>query len=214
MFAGVGDVAERPEKGGDAAPVDVRVLPLDRIFPHGFGHVRVLKLDTQGFECRILKGAYRVLRHPQSRVDAIAVEVARKLLNQQCCRPPAMLMHLMRAIGEPTVGRGQWLGPALPPPGGFAAGLYQDPQRPRPTGAAQPSPTPHVAWNVSCDRSPYSSADEKTCVARPVGAGPPRAYKLPFEAYEPPLPLAKLVGMQREMSWCEERKTKRLQAKA
>ena len=70
----------------------------------------------------------------------------------------------------------------------------------------------HAAWNVSCDQRPSASANEKTCVARPVHVRSrrPRAYKLPFERYEPPTTRAVLQRYEEEMQWCEGRKRARL----
>lgn len=48
---------------------DVVVLPLERILPHGLGATRVVKVDTQGFECKVLQGSMSNLRHLNSRVE-------------------------------------------------------------------------------------------------------------------------------------------------
>ena len=80
-------------------PVDVQ--PLDNIFPEGIGDVRVMKLDTQGFECRVLEGAKRVMSS-SSRLEVVAVEVADRWLYKQCCRP-VWLLHLLQVSMNWTV---------------------------------------------------------------------------------------------------------------
>lgn len=58
------------------------------------GQVRLVKLDTQGYECRALEGARNALNR-SSRLQVVASEVADTWLYQQCCRP-TWLHHLLR----------------------------------------------------------------------------------------------------------------------
>ena len=64
-------------------PLPVRVLTLDMIFPSGFGlnnSVRLMKLDTQGFETKVLRGARGLLRRRRdgaAPISAIAAEFER-----------------------------------------------------------------------------------------------------------------------------------------
>ena len=45
-------------------PQHTRIAPLDVVFPNGAlpSRVRLVKVDTEGFECRVLHGAHRLLR--------------------------------------------------------------------------------------------------------------------------------------------------------
>ena len=56
---------------------------LDDIFPDGLGATRLVKLDTQGFECKIMQGARRALGSSRS-VQAIVAEVS-PVLHAHCC---------------------------------------------------------------------------------------------------------------------------------
>ena len=159
------------------------VLPLERLFPAGFGATRLVKVDTQGFECKVLQGSMRTLRHARSRMEVLAVEDARQHLAAHCCTP-TVLTHLMRAIGEPAAVEGStstlgdskatrrararpWL------PYSAAVGLYAQAHKLAP-------PTSAHAWNVSCNAR---KSDESTCIARPwnVTRGGPAPYQLWFE---------------------------------
>ena len=59
------------------------ILPLDNVFPEGLGCARLMKLDVQGFECKVMAGAKRVLR--TSRLRAVVAEVTPAALSAQCC---------------------------------------------------------------------------------------------------------------------------------
>ena len=59
------------------------ILPLDDLFPEGLGCARLMKLDVQGFECRVMAGAKRALR--TSRLRAVVAEVTPAALSAQCC---------------------------------------------------------------------------------------------------------------------------------
>jgi len=183
---------------------DVVVLPLERILPHGLGATRVVKVDTQGFECKVLQGSMSNLRHLNSRVEVLVVEVAQKHLFAHCCTP-TILKHLMRVVGEPAGGpvgtRGSsgnqepipWL------PHSNAKGLYS-----RPLKAAPPNSTVH-AWNVSCNK--MDSPGEKTCIARPWNAtsGSPSAYRLWFEKPDRPVQRGQVKYYIRRSRECEEK---------
>ena len=82
-------------------PGRVRMSSLAEIFPHGLGDsARLMKLDTQGYECRILEGALHVLgRTASPRLQAIVAESAPDWLYSQCCRP-SFLLHLMVSAFE------------------------------------------------------------------------------------------------------------------
>ena len=71
----------------------VPVIPLDTIFPHGLKGVGLLKVDTQGFECNVLRGAQRALR--SGHVDIIEAEVSPRLLDAQCCSEQDMAELLL-----------------------------------------------------------------------------------------------------------------------
>jgi len=62
---------------------ETTVLPLDSIFPEGLGCARLLKLDVQGFECKVMAGAQRALR--SSQVRAVVAEATNAVLSAQCC---------------------------------------------------------------------------------------------------------------------------------
>ena len=59
------------------------VEPLDAIFSRGLGATRLVKLDTQGFECKVMAGARRALRSSHA-VQAIVAEVS-PVLHAHCC---------------------------------------------------------------------------------------------------------------------------------
>ena len=79
----------------------VSVEPLDAVFPAGLGDVRLIKLDTQGYECNALEGARQSIAL-SPRLDIIVSEVASEWLYKQCCRP-VWLVHLMRISRSWTV---------------------------------------------------------------------------------------------------------------
>ena len=60
------------------------VAPLDAIFPTGFGDVKMVKIDTQGFECKAIRGAQRALAQ-SARLLAVASESSIGHLRLQCC---------------------------------------------------------------------------------------------------------------------------------
>ena len=65
---------------------DVNVLPLDTIFPNGLRRLRQMKLDVQGFECKVLGGGERLLTSAKSpHLSVITSEVAANWLVAQCC---------------------------------------------------------------------------------------------------------------------------------
>ena len=72
---------------------ETTILPLDSVFPHGLGCARLMKLDVQGFECKVLAGAQRALRTSQLR--AVAAETTNTVLGAQCCSG-AYLRHQLR----------------------------------------------------------------------------------------------------------------------
>ena len=62
---------------------DVAVRRLDQLFVAPFS-IALLKMDVQGFECRVLQGAMRALAASRA-VGAVAAEVAPTWLYGQCC---------------------------------------------------------------------------------------------------------------------------------
>ena len=76
---------------------EATILPLDVLFPEGLGCARLLKLDTQGFECKVLHGARRALR--SSQLLAVVAEATNTALTAQCCSG-AFLKDMLRV--EPS----------------------------------------------------------------------------------------------------------------
>jgi FkbM family methyltransferase len=184
-----------------AVKLEAIVLPLSTIFPSGLGKVRLLKIDTQGYECHVLHGALATLRHKRSRVEIIVTEIARSHLMAQCCKP-AWVTHLLRGIGVASVNASTgWT------PSSNAVGLYGK-QLPR-TG-----PPDGYAWNVSCDGQ-GEFAEERTCLARPWRAHgqaghsraqllEPTPYQLRFERYDRPQLRWTLRAVKRAMHLCKQ----------
>ena len=149
-----------------AVPINVTILPLDSVFPRGTGGVRLLKVDAQGFECRVLRGAAAALAGtvafealgittppPPHRLQVAVVEMASKWLHAQCCRPN-WLMHMLRSIGRPAAI--DEAGPRGPP-------------------LLAPFGAQHGPWNVSCL---HAGSQENTCIARKFNTTSRRAAPL------------------------------------
>ena len=80
----------------------VRVRSLASLFPRGLGAagVSLMKVDVQGFECNVLRGAWRVL----GRVGVLVAEVQPELLAHQRC-DVATLRSLLMPPGARDLGR-------------------------------------------------------------------------------------------------------------
>ena len=135
---------------GSVRYLNVSVLPLDHVFPQGFGGVRMIKVDAQGYECKVLQGAHMAARQgKQPRLAApglqtVVTEIASRWLHTQCCRPH-WLLHLLRNLGRRDVSDlSSWTVP-------------------HPRCVSQPAGLQYGPWNVSCLRA---GADENTCIAR------------------------------------------------
>lgn len=104
----IADACRREGKGDPAAdavateaclqrePMDeltVTVLPLATLFPTGLSNVLLIKLDTQGYECKVLDGA-RALLASATRLRGIVTEVAPRWLFRHCCKPLQLLARL------------------------------------------------------------------------------------------------------------------------
>ena len=76
------------------------LLPLDQIFPNGLGDVRMIKLDVQGYECKVLQGAAQTIARAQ-RLSALVTEVDPTLLRAQCCGRRWLTLHLLRMYHIP-----------------------------------------------------------------------------------------------------------------
>jgi FkbM family methyltransferase len=177
-----------------AVPLNVTLLPLDDVFPVGTGGVRLLKVDAQGFECRVLRGAAAALAGrtastattaaasgaspppppPPHRLQVAVVEMASKWLRAQCCRP-LWLMHMLRSLGQP--GAIEEEGPLL-----------------------QPYGLQHGPWNVSCL---HAGAQENTCIARRFNTTRRRPAPLQLrELRFPPLRRFHLKQVVSQMKLC------------
>ena len=80
----------------------MRVRSLASLFPRGLGAagVSLMKVDVQGFECSVLRGAWRVLR----RVGVLVAEVQPELLANHNC-DVATLRSLLMPPGARDLGR-------------------------------------------------------------------------------------------------------------
>lgn len=168
-----------------AVPLNVTIAPLHTIFPRGMGGVRLLKVDAQGFECRVLQGAAPALSAPPPtaatapahRLQVAVVEMASKWLHAQCCRPH-WLMHMLRSLGQPTAL--DEAGPLL-----------------------QPSGWQHGPWNVSCL---HAGSQENTCIARRFNQSTGRAPQLQIrEIRFQPLRRFHLKQVVSQMKQCRAR---------
>ena len=110
---------------GDAPPsaptavATVDVLPLDALLPWAnassaeaphrttrahrpMPHVRLMKIDTEGYECQVVKGALQALA--SGFVQTLALESTGRLLAQQGCSA-SHLEWFLRVVGYTTVRR-------------------------------------------------------------------------------------------------------------
>ena len=63
-------------------PLPVSLAPLDHVFPSGMnGRLGMVKIDAQGYECRVLKGGARLLREAR----LVVAESDKNLLKMQGC---------------------------------------------------------------------------------------------------------------------------------
>ena len=87
-------------------PVEATMLPLSHLMPRGLGDVRLIKMDVQGYECKVLRGAWPLFstQKPHSRaqhgLQLIASEMDSDQLHSQCCTGH-YLTHMLRAVGVP-----------------------------------------------------------------------------------------------------------------
>lgn len=81
---------------------ELQVRPLDTIFPE-LPHTPLMKLDVQGFECRVLEGAHSLLR--SGRIHAISLEVSSPHQAPQGCNRARL-----RALLEPAGYRVSFMG--------------------------------------------------------------------------------------------------------
>ena len=209
---------------GAAATVahDVTVVPLADLFPLGLGDVRAIKLDVQGFECKVLDGLWPLLllsggaKGFSSRLQLVATEIAEDHLAAQCCRP-LWLLHALRSIGVPdalslnrsvdAVQRGlcQRSDLLLAPRGAPSPGPECERYNINRLLGEQQQQQQHAVprpWNVSCIGR--SSVKEMTCVARRfnASAGAPAPYQLRNERHATPPTMANGELVREKMARC------------
>lgn len=111
---GRADASEPVASSADAAaPLPIRVQPLDSLLPRVAGQapIRLMKLDVQGFECKVIKGALQLLM--AGTVQTIIAELSEALLLQHECSA-FRLKRLLTRVGfnivrETRVTRAEWL---------------------------------------------------------------------------------------------------------
>jgi len=82
-------------------PIETTVLPLSWLLPRGLGAVTLWKMDVQGYECKVMRGAWPLFAQPhlaRTRLRLVATEMSPKHLHSQCCNG-LYLAHMLRAIG-------------------------------------------------------------------------------------------------------------------
>ena len=82
------------------------VMPLDELLPFGLGAVQMMKMDVQGFECKVLEGARNVLANGQ-RLSGVVTEVTAAMLSRQCCGVQ-WLLHLLHLSGWEVKCNHRW----------------------------------------------------------------------------------------------------------
>ena len=91
----------------DQLQTDVPVRPLDELFPKGLpASPAALKIDAQGFECNILRGARRLLATGQ--VSHVKTEVSEFHLKQNNCSKERLLKLLTDAGYDVRFERAAW----------------------------------------------------------------------------------------------------------
>ena len=86
----------------DAFKFTIRVERLDSILNSSGGlHIPLMKMDAQGYECRIMEG---IGEHIAARIDNIKFEYARNCLNAQGC---TNLLTIFRRFGFNIYKRGK-----------------------------------------------------------------------------------------------------------
>ena len=91
----------------DRLQTQVPVSPLDELFPNGLpASPAALKIDAQGFECNILKGAQRLLASGQ--IVYVKAEVSEFHLKQNNCSKQGLLKLLTDAGYDVRFERASW----------------------------------------------------------------------------------------------------------
>ena len=87
-------------KGGSSqkwTPDRVPILRLDQSLPDWIGHIYFLKIDTQGYEWKVLRGAETYLT--SNRIQYAQYEFSPKLMNSAHSGDPLKLLHYMITMG-------------------------------------------------------------------------------------------------------------------
>ena len=150
VLGSVAAIAPKPKHETWLAEQSAHVVPLDDLFPNGFGRVRHLKVDVQGFECKVVRGMWRAISRSPA-LQTVVVEVAALWLKAQCCHS-VWLLHMLRHLGGP---------PQL-------VGLSRGTTNKELYGALPPGRV-YGSWNVSCisGLSERGKNLETTCITRP-----------------------------------------------
>ena len=88
------DLSINDGKKGD---VEVPVLPLHKLLPKWLEHVEYLKIDTQGFELKVLRGCEELLQ--EGRVRYVTYEFSPWLMKRAKSGDPLELLRMMPRMG-------------------------------------------------------------------------------------------------------------------
>ena len=75
----------------------VSVEPLDNILPLSDIYIPVVKIDVQGFECKVLRGMERFLQSLPPTVSSVFTEVEKRYLKAAGCKSEEIFHHLKNA---------------------------------------------------------------------------------------------------------------------
>ena len=80
----------------NGAGIEVPVLPLRKFLPKWLGHIDYLKVDTQGYELKVLNGCFDMLQHTRY----IAYEFSPWLMKRAHSGSPMELLQLLPTMGS------------------------------------------------------------------------------------------------------------------